>query len=99
MSVPGKKSSVTRTVSNSSPLALCAVEKMMSAKRRKQLVLKINRNKALMYRSTERGETYQKSVNSDKEKCGGTDRDLRFYHKRFLTILIQYRHVWKLIRE
>lgn len=34
ISVPGKKSSVTRTVSNSSPLALCAVEKMMPAKRK-----------------------------------------------------------------
>ena len=34
ISVPGKKSSVTRTVSNSSPLALWAVEKMMSAGRK-----------------------------------------------------------------
>ena len=34
MSVPGRKSSVTRTVSNSSPLALCAVEKTISARKK-----------------------------------------------------------------
>ena len=43
MSVPGRKSSVTRTVSNSSPLALCAVEKTISA--RKKTKTKINKGR------------------------------------------------------
>lgn len=48
-SVPGRKSSVTRTVSNSSPLALWAVEKMISEKRKENRELCSNKHGELKF--------------------------------------------------